>query len=1023
MNHVPRTVWLLLAFAVLTAVARAEDGFPVEPVGARQGLNTGIMSTVFVDRQGFVWTATGNGLVRFDGYSTRVFSRDPSDPTSLSDNIVRKIYEDRSGRLWIGTHSGGLNLLDRVTGSFARYRHDPADPGSISHDSVYAIVEDRDGVLWVGTQNGLNRFDPAADNFERLMADVDDPQRPGDGCINALHEDGQGALWLATNGGLNRRDPATGTFTRFRHDPDDPGSIDDDAVLAIAEGADGALWVGTQLGLNRLERDGQTSRRYTAEFERFGGPMNVGALAVGPPGTLWVGTLGSGLFALDISTGELRKGHGQDEDIAAARVLVLHATPDAVYAATWGHGLKRVRLGAVPVETVLPSTGPGGVQDVSAVLEDRDGTRWLGLNGGQLCSRDPADAEFRALDVPGRYTFAIAENQGDDLWYGGVGGLGRIDRRTGESSYFVHDHEDPQSIGAGFVAALLTDSDGRLWVGTSEGGLQRMRADGQSFERFVHDPADPSSLSDNYVTQLHEDSAGTLWVGTSSGLNACDRRTVRCVRYQPDPEDPRSLDHHDVSEILEDRTGKLWIGTSGGGVNRLDDDGFQRFGSAEGLPGDGVRGMVEDDDGSLWISTRRGLTRFDPVRGRTMQLGLVDGLPSVDFYHGTATRGRDRLYFGTPRGLVTLPAGTPFPDPLPSPTVFTSIRNLRGTVPVDLSVSAIALLRVPYGEVLSFEFAVLDFDTANRHQYRYRMARLADEWIDLAGRRDVTFTDLSPGSYTLEVSGRNAQGEWSERSVDVRIIPPFWMTGWFRAGLLAIAVGAMATAWRLRVATFERRHRELRALTRRIETAKENERKCLARELHDEMGQMLSATKINLQMLPDLPDESARAAQVDDTVAMVDQLLTHVRALSLDLSPPFLDEVGLGLALRGYLEKVAERAGIEVRIDAEPDLREIDREVTLHAFRLVQESTTNVIRHADASRVDVRVWRENGELQAVIRDDGRGFDVEDALRRSHGGHHLGLLGMRERAQSLGGRLTIDSRPGSGTEIRFRLPLH
>ena len=1010
MSTVLRALGSLVALLALSsAAAGPESVYRVEPVGAREGLDSGIVSTVYIDRAGLLWTATGQGLVRFDGYSKQVFSRNPADPTSLSDNIVRAIVEDRSGRFWVGTNSGGLNLLDRAAGTFTRFVHDADDPDSISGDTVQALLEDRQGALWVGTGNGLNKLlDATTGSFERVLNDS----------VNAIYEDHSGALWIGANGGLVRRDPATGELTRFSHDPDDARTIDSDMVFAIAEDAEGALWVGTVSGLNRLDRERQTFRRFSDEFASLGGPMMVSALAAEPAGVVWIGTFDAGLLVFD---GELRAVRDErDGSGAAPRVITLHATPQAVYVSTWGGGLRRVRFDTVPVVTIRPATESNAAKDVTAILVDPGGTVWLAIYGGPIYRRDPGEDEFRALDANRHNNYAIAGGEREALWYGGETGLRRFDRRTGEVSRFEHDPDDPESPGAGFVTCLLEDSEGRLWVGTSEGGLQRLHEDGRSFETF--------EVSGNYVTVLYEDGAGTLWVGSGSGLDACDRGTMQCERYASDPSDPRSLEFPGVSAILEDRAGKLWVGLTAGGVNRLDDDGFRRFGAADGLPDDGIRGIVEDDDGSLWVSSRRGLTRFDSATGRAMSLGRADGLPTVDFYHGAAARGRDRLYFGTPEGLVSLPAGTAFSEAQPSPAVFTAIRSPRGPLTLDEPVSSLESLRVPYGEMLSFEFAVLDFDVAQRHRYAYRLGDASADWIDMEGRRDITFTDLRPGSTTLSIRGRNARDVWSESSISLVVVPPFWMTWWFRLGTIAAVVLVALATYRIRVSRLERRnaelqrlHGELHSLTRRLESAREDERKRIARELHDEMGQLLSAAKINLQTLGGLPEET-QAKQVDGTVELVDQLLTHVRALSLDLSPPFLDEVGLGPALQGYLAALGERSGIEIDVEIEPELGEFGREMTIHAFRLVQEATTNVIRHADVGRADIRIRRGQRSLEASIKDDGRGFDVEEVLARSKRGLHLGLLGMRERAKSLGGELTIDSRPGAGTEIRFRLPL-
>ena len=147
-----------------------------------------------------------------------------------------------------------------------------------------------------------------------------------------------------------------------------------------------------------------------------------------------------------------------------------------------------------------------------------------------------------------------------------------------------------------------------------------------------------------------------------------------------------------------------------------------------------------------------------------------------------------------------------------------------------------------------------------------------------------------------------------------------------------------------------------------------------------------------------------------------------MRALSLDLSPPFLEEVGLTLAIEGYLESVAKRSGIDIAVETEPGLDGVDRDSTIHVFRLVQESITNVMRHSQSEKAFVQMRRVGGRLEISIRDEGCGFDLDDALARSVRGQHLGLLGMRERAGAIGGELTIDSRPGAGTEVRIRVPL-
>jgi signal transduction histidine kinase len=317
------------------------------------------------------------------------------------------------------------------------------------------------------------------------------------------------------------------------------------------------------------------------------------------------------------------------------------------------------------------------------------------------------------------------------------------------------------------------------------------------------------------------------------------------------------------------------------------------------------------------------------------------------------------------------------------------------------------------------ELAVLDYDRPERHAYAYRLA--ADRpWVDLGARRSVTFTNLEPGRYSIAARARNGQGVWSEASsaVEVEVVPPFWRTGWFR-GLGAAALlglGLLVHAGRTRA--LERRNRgleELRErlslLTRRLEAAKEDERRRIARELHDDLGPSLTAVILNLQTGGD-----ARKAEA---LRITDDLVQRVRDLSLRLRPPLLDEVGLALALRRYLEVEGERAGIAFELTGR--VPRFDPEVEIAAFRIAQEAVTNVIRHAQARHARVELQHDAGQLHITVEDDGRGFVPPQRLAPG-AGEALGLLGMEERARGLGGRFSIDSGGGApGTRVRVSLP--
>jgi signal transduction histidine kinase len=569
-------------------------------------------------------------------------------------------------------------------------------------------------------------------------------------------------------------------------------------------------------------------------------------------------------------------------------------------------------------------------------------------------------------------------------------------------------------------------------------------------QRFLHDPEDPESISDDYVTTLYEDHRGTLWVGTrSGGLNALDRETGRAVRYLPEPGKDDALSHHYVTSIVEDSENTLWIGTGGGGLNQVirDDDGslrFTRVTEAQGLIDDDVMGIAEDADGSFWISTKRGLTRFDLRTGAFASLFVADGLPSGEFEPGAVTSSAQTLYFGSVRGLVAIPRGSSFPEQAASPTVITSIKTAAGELVGDSPVWELRELEIPWGDWLSLEFAVMDYSAEHRHHYSYRLGD-DTEWIDLGPHRDVTFTNLNPGLYDFAVRGRNSQGVWSMAApvLKLNIVPPFWMTLWFRLVLLLAVISAAVLWHRVRTAALKKRNIELwelteqrekarqelrrafdrlRKLTRRLEVAKEDERKRIARELHDDMGPSLTAVIINLQLLSNGPDKEKAAQRIADTIDLVDRMVERIRDLSLNLRPPLIDELGLVAALSGYLEAQAERTGIEIELKEGTVEKGLPPEVEITAFRVVQEAVTNVIRHAGADAATVIVRQRDGRLDLIVSDRGRGFNVGDTMERASAGKAIGLLGIQERVSMLGGQVAIESTPGKGTTIRASMPV-
>ena len=1029
-------------------------------VGSETGPPPEVITAVLQDRDGFVWIGSREGLSRYDGETFVVYRHDPGDPASISDHSIRTIFEDRAGNLWIGTNSAGLNRLDRATGRFEHFRHDSGDPTSLSHNSVYGIVQDKAGDLWVGTQQGLNRFDRQTGAFERFLADPNDPHSLSDDYVTCLLIDQADRLWLGTNrGGLNLLDRSTGRFTVFRNEEGNVHSLAGNSVFALLEGDSGFLWVGGQ-GVHRLDPA-------TGRFDRFEADPDdpnalsyplVVTLSAGAPGTIWVGTFGGGLNELDVASGRFRAFQhdpGERHSLGDDRVLSLVTeSTDTLWIGTWGGGLWRLTRPALQLAPaaadVLPPEDISSVDVTGMGTDSKDGL-WIGTRFGDLLRKDPGRPGYRHYPTQTGIINDIEETEDGLVWVGKANGLLRLNPATKTITFFRHDPEVVSSLGPGYVTALLEDDRGRLWVGTGEGGLQRLDSNGRVVERFIHLPGDSRSLSDDYVKSLVQDRDGTIWVGTrSGGLNAYDPISHQGRRFLPDPDDLSSISHHYVTTLYEDSHGRLWIGTGGGGLNLLLEhrDGtvtFDRISTADGLIDNNVMAILEDDDGSLWLSTKRGLSRFDPESKRFSQLFVGDGLPAAEFEPGVAARNAGTLYFGSIRWLAAVPAGTPFPQHPPSPVVITSIRDNHGELVGEEPPWRRKLLEISFDSWLSLSLAVLDFNAEHHHAHQFRLGGEDEPWVDLGARREITFLDLDPGTYEFSARGHNCQGVWNDipQTLTIHVPPPFWMTMWFRAAVFLLVAALILGLHRARTIALRQRNLELlelheqrekaqaklgqaydrlRRLTRKVEATKEEERQRIARELHDEMGPALTAVIINLQLISGSTDEEKSNRWLTDSIEIVDRMVQQVRDLSLALRPPLLDEVGFLSAIRGYLETQAERTGLQIQINGPPELDALPPEIEITAFRVIQEAVSNVIRHAKSTKVEVSIELEAQILILSVEDDGVGFDPSVAINASAPGSALGLVGMQERVQILGGEFTFESSLGEGTRVDVRIPV-
>lgn len=808
-----------------------------EQFSLEEGLSQSVVNVILQDRKGFLWVGTEDGLNRYDGYEFKIYKPDIDDPTSLSDRWITAIAEDPQGYLWIGTRLGGLNRYDPQTGQFTRYLHDTLKTNSISHNHITALSPDKSGI-WVGTENGLDFIVYSSMKIEHFDESSTSSNTLSSQWISALALDSNGSLWIGTqDAGLNFYNKADNTFTAFKHSEDVFTSLTSNRVLSILLDKNNNLWVGTSNGLNFSDTNGKYFSHFSndpADKDSISG-NTIYTIYQDHSNGLWFGT-NNGLNRFD----ERRKN------------FIRHQHQPTI-------------------------SNSLGNNTVFSIYEDSNYVLWIGTNNGGLNKYNRQQDYFAYYrtnpddpnSLSGNFINPIVISENGTAWIGtNDAGLNRFNAIANQFKLYEHDPDNSNSVNSNEITSLMLDSQGHLWIGTSR-GLDLLNPDTGNFTHFFPDPNNLSSLSGAPVYSIYEDHTGAIWVGTSRGLDQFEPYSQTFVNYEAEentsnsfrnnqvtailedndlnfwvgtfddglkyfnpnnggiksyvnnPDDPASLGSDSILSLYKDRQGSLWIGTTGGGLNRYEPttDAFTRFTEKDGLPNNVIYGILEDSIGNLWLSTNLGITRYDPNTKNFRNFTTRDGLQSNEFKQGAFAKDqKGNLYFGGINGFNIFSPDKISDNPIAPKIVLTSLtqdgKAISGVIPPE-SLDEITL-QWPQNS-FEFEFAALAYGQPNKNQYAYTLENFETNWNKIGTQRNGRYTNLPGGTYTLKMLGSNSDGIWNDEglSLKITVIPPFWVTWWFRS-LLAIFSGVViAAGYRWRVKSIQGRNRELERLVQR----------------------------------------------------------------------------------------------------------------------------------------------------------------------------------------------------------------
>ncbi|HSS20470.1 MAG TPA: two-component regulator propeller domain-containing protein [Pyrinomonadaceae bacterium] len=939
------------------------------------GLPQNTVHAIAQTRDGYIWIGTESGLARFDGVKFTVF--DKQNTPQLKSNYVRALLADRQGALWIGTAEGLVRMLN---GNFALFTTNEGLPSN----TIQAIYEDREGNLWVATATGLGLFKSGGlttfTTRERLIG----------GSIQALFEDAEGALWIATPYGVGRY--KDGSFTNYTV-RDGLGS---NSVRAIQQDRDGRLWFASLGGLTSFSRD-----RFTTYTTHNGLPNDrIISLYAGQDGDLLIGTA-SGLCRF--TDGRFTRLSAGEELSTSTILSLLEDLEGNLWIGTESAGLNLLKDTKFTTYTV--KTGLSN-DVIKSIYEDHEGNTWIGTDGGGLnMLKDGQIKVYTTRDgLPSNVVLALFGDSAGKLWAGTPEGLSRFDQGTFKT-FTAAD-----GLANNDVRSIAGDSRGNLWIGT-RGGLTRMK-DG-ACKTFTEVEGLPNDL----ITTLYVDSKGTLWIGTLGGLSkfSNDEFTTLTIRD--------GLTSDAVISLYEDSSDTLWIGTNGGGLNRLKDGKLTAYTMLNGLLDDTVYRIMEDGQNNLWLSCRKGIFHIEKKALDEFADGTISSIAPVAYgtADGMMTRecsgGGDpagwkdaagKLWFPTIRGVAMIDPERIKINSQPPPVVIEQIRiDDHRIAPTDH-------IELPSGTTrFEFYYTAPSFAAPEKVRFKYKLDGFDKDWIDSGTRRIAYYTNLRPGNYNFQVIASNNDGVWNQTGAafSLYLRPYFYQTYWFYAiCLLAMAVLA-SLLYRLRVRGMQKQFRAVLA-----------ERTRIAREIHDNLAQEMSGISVQLEVVARTMPAGADAAttHLDNARRQVRHGIAEARRYVWDLRSPALENNDLRSALSETARRLTNETTIETRVEVNGTFRRLPPAVEDNLLRIGQEAINNAVKHADAHQISVNLIFAARRVQLSVRDDGRGFDNRLAPNGKAG--HFGLIGMRERAEQLGGTLSVQSSADGGTAVVADVPV-
>lgn len=980
-----------------------------ESISTKQGLSQNDVNCILQDKQGFMWFGTLDGLNRYDGYGFNSYHFNVDGKIGLNSNLIRSVAEDTFQNIWVGTSDRGLNVITHKTNAIENITIPNSQNNLLEKESIIAI-EFIGKIAIVLSKEKIYFFRFSENEIQPIKINDEYFAKTGAFATKCFYQINESEFFLGTTNGLKRVsftdkevfDVKIKTYKNklnineiipFRrgyilacagtmHYIDENFKFDlfdYQSFTCLLKADENHLWAGNFSGLHYLAFDNPHSPKYkivkSYTKENTNGGLqsnNVISIFKDKLGIMWLGTSGGGVSKMINGANKFKLYREKIED----------------------ENLKDKKI--------------------NCFFEDSETKLWIGTENGEIAyfNRTNSNYNKKAVNIPTnhkttRLILAINElnttNDSVIIISTGYPLNIRVLSLQGE--------ELDQSILANKLRLIshpvntMVNDNQFLWLGTQEGGLYRYNLKSNDLDRFLKNHT--CNLNTNLIRSLCNDNQNRLWIGTDKGLYrlSSENKSKSNLNFEifvNNPNDKNSISYNYILPIIQTKDDNIWIGTMGGGLNRYikETNSFERFTTKNGLSNNNIKGIIEDDENRLWVSSNQGLICYNPADNRFLNFSVSDGLQDMEFREmAYLKRKSGELLFGGNNGFNSFFPGKIQIDSTMPDIVFTELQIKSITGKSDKVFNSGRLNEISNSDEIiqlkfhqnSFtsNFTALHFFAPQKIKYKYRLLGFEEQWNEISTHsRFAKYTNLNPGEYRLEVLATNSDGIWSKTplSLNFKIRKPWYGTGLAYAiyGIILITIFLFFNRYSL-----IRNKIKHELLMERFEKEKEKELTQIKlrffTNISHELRTPLTIIKSyfenivpNWQSLPKEKlsnDLGVITRNVDSLLRLVNQILDF-RKLEQDkmkLTPEKRDIIKLIESATKSINIIASHKNINLQFIHDKQELELwfDRD---KMDKILNNILTNAIKYTNRNgNVTVRVNELPNEVRIEVEDDGIGI--------------------------------------------------